>query len=54
LVYRVDTESRSLNAISNIGSRTFFVHHIRCISIDTRVHPTLGSGCIYYADLDLI
>jgi hypothetical protein len=41
LVYRVDTESRSLHAISNIGSRVFFVNYIRCISVDTRVHPTL-------------
>jgi hypothetical protein len=41
LVYCVDTESRSLHAISNIGSRAFFVHYIRCISVDTRVHPTL-------------
>jgi hypothetical protein len=41
LVYRVDTESRSLHAVSNIGSHTFFIHHIRCIAVDTRVHPTL-------------
>jgi hypothetical protein len=41
LVYRVDTESRSLHAVSNIGSRAFFINYIRCISIDTRVHPTL-------------
>jgi hypothetical protein len=54
LVYRVDNESRSLHAVSNIGSRAFFVHHVRCISIDTRVHPTLRSGCIYYADLGYI
>jgi hypothetical protein len=54
LVYRVDTESRSLHAVSNIGSRAFFAHHIRCISVDTRVHPTLRPGCIYYADLALI
>jgi hypothetical protein len=54
LVYRVDTESRSLYAVSNIGSRAFFVHYIQCISVDTRVHPTLRPGCIYYADLGLI
>jgi hypothetical protein len=54
LVYHVDTESRSLHDISNIGSRAFFIHHVRCISIDTRVHPTLRSGCIYYADLGYI
>ncbi|KAK1618534.1 hypothetical protein QYE76_024051 [Lolium multiflorum] len=42
----VDTESRSLHAVSNIGSRAFFVHYIRCISVDTRVHPTLRPGCI--------
>jgi hypothetical protein len=41
LVYHVDTESRSLHAVSNIGSCAFFVHHVRCISVDTRVHPTL-------------
>jgi hypothetical protein len=41
LIYRVDTESRSLYAVSTIGSHAFFVHHVRCISIDTRVHPTL-------------
>jgi hypothetical protein len=41
LVYRVDTESRSLHAISNIRSRAFFVNYIRCISVDTRVHPTV-------------
>jgi hypothetical protein len=51
LVYRVDTESRSLHAISNIGSHALFVNFIRCISVDTRVHPTLRPGCIYYADL---
>jgi hypothetical protein len=54
LVYRVDTESRSLHAVSNIGSRVFFINYIRCISIDTRVHPTLRPGCIYYVDLDYI
>jgi hypothetical protein len=54
LVYRVDTESRSLHAVSNIGSHAFFVHHVRCISIDTRVHPILRAGCIYYADLGYI
>jgi hypothetical protein len=41
LVYCVDTESRSLHAVSNIGSHVFFVHHVRCISVDTRVHRTL-------------
>jgi hypothetical protein len=54
LVYRVDTESRSLHAVSNIGSRAFFVNYIRCIFVDTKVHPTLRPGCIYYADLGLI
>ena len=54
LVYRVDTESRTLHAVSNIGSRAFFIHYNRCISIDTRVHPTLLPGCIYYADLGYI
>jgi hypothetical protein len=54
LVYRVDTESRSLHAVSNIGSHAFFVNYIWCISVDTRVHPTLRPGCIYYVDLDLI
>jgi hypothetical protein len=54
LVYRVDTESRSLHAISNIGSYGFFINYIRCISVDTRVHPTLQPGCIYYADLGYI
>jgi hypothetical protein len=54
LVYRVDTESHSLHAISNIGSHAFFVHYIRYISVDTRVHPTLRPGCIYYADLGYI
>jgi hypothetical protein len=41
LVYRVDTESRSLHVVSNIDSHALFVNFIRCISIDTRVHPTL-------------
>jgi hypothetical protein len=41
LVYHVDTESRSLYAVNNIGSRAFFVHHVQCISVDTRGHPTL-------------
>jgi hypothetical protein len=54
LVYRVDTESRSLHAVSNIGSRAFFVNYIRCISVNTRVHPTLRPGCIYYVDLGYI
>jgi hypothetical protein len=54
LVYRVDTESRSLHAVSNIGSRAFFINYIRCISVDTRVHLTLRPGCIYYADLGYI
>jgi hypothetical protein len=54
LVYHVDTKSRSLHAVSNIGSRAFFIHYIRCISVDTRVHPTLRPGCIYYADLGYI
>jgi hypothetical protein len=54
LVYHVDTESRSLHAVSNIGSRAFFIHYVRCISIDTIVHPILRPGCIYYADLGLI
>jgi hypothetical protein len=51
LVYRVDTESRSLHAVNNIGSRALFVNFIRYISVDTRVHPTVRPGCIYYADL---
>jgi hypothetical protein len=51
LVYHVDTESRSLHAISNIGSHALFVNFIRCISVDTRVHPTVRPGYIYYADL---
>jgi hypothetical protein len=54
LVYRVDTESRSIHAVSNIGSRAFFVHHIWCIVVDTRVHLTLRPGYIYYVDLGLI
>jgi hypothetical protein len=54
LVYHVDTESRSLHAVSNIRSCAFFVHYLRCISVDTRVHPTLRPGCIYYADLGYI
>jgi hypothetical protein len=54
LVYRVDTESHSLHAVNNIGSRAFFVHYIRCISVDTRVHPTLRPGCIYYTDFGYI
>jgi hypothetical protein len=54
LVYHVDTESRSLHAVSNIGSRAFFINYIRCISVDIRVHPTLQPGCIYYVDLDYI
>jgi hypothetical protein len=41
LVYRVDTESRSIHAVSAIGSRALFVNFNRCISVDTRVHPTL-------------
>jgi hypothetical protein len=54
LVYHVDTESRSLHAVSNIGSHAFFVHHVWYISVDTRVHLTLRPGCIYYADLGYI
>jgi hypothetical protein len=54
LVYCVDTESRSLHAVSNIDSRAFFVNYIWCISVDTRVHPILRPGCIYYADLGYI
>jgi hypothetical protein len=53
LVYRVDTESRSLHAV-NIGSRAFFVGYKRCISVDTRVHPTVRPGCIYYVDFGYI
>jgi hypothetical protein len=54
LVYHVDTESRSLHAVNKIGSRAFLVHHVRCISVNTRVHPTLRPGCIYYADMGYI
>ena len=54
LVYRVDTERHSLHAVNNIGSRAFSVHYRRCISVDTRVHPALLPGCIYYADLGYI
>ena len=54
VVYRVDTESRSLHAVSNIGSRALFVNFKRSISVDTRVHPTLRPGCIYYTDLGYI
>jgi nicotinamide riboside kinase len=54
LVYHVDTESRSLYAVSNIGSHAFFVHHVWCISVDTRVHPIVQPGCIYYTDLGYI
>jgi hypothetical protein len=54
LVYRVDTQSRSLHPVSNIGSNAFFVNYIRCISVDTRVYPTLRPGSIYYTDLGYI
>jgi hypothetical protein len=54
LVYRVDTESRSLHAVSNIGSHAFFINYTRCISVDTRVHPIVRPGCIYYVDLGYI
>jgi hypothetical protein len=54
LVYRVDTKSRSLHAVSNICTRAFFINYIRCISVDTRVHPTLRPDCIYYMDLGYI
>jgi hypothetical protein len=40
LVYCVDTESHSLHAV-NIGSRAFFISYKRCISVNTRVHPTV-------------
>jgi hypothetical protein len=53
LVYRVDTESRSLHAV-NIGSRAFFVGYKRCISVNTRVHPTVRPGCIYCVDFGYI
>jgi hypothetical protein len=49
----VDTESRSLHAI-NIGSYAFFIGYKWCISIDTRVHPTVQPGCIYYVDFGYI
>jgi hypothetical protein len=54
LVYRVDTESRSLYAVSNIGSRVFFINYIQCIFVDTRVHPTVRPGRIYYVDFGYI
>ena len=54
VVYRVDTQSRSLHPVSNIGSNAFFVNYIRCISVDTRVYPTLQPGSIYYTDLGYI
>jgi hypothetical protein len=54
LVYYVDTESHSLHVISNIGSHAFFIHYIRYISVNIRVHPTLRPGYIYYADLGYI
>ncbi|KAK1631207.1 hypothetical protein QYE76_005522 [Lolium multiflorum] len=54
LVYRVDTQSRSLHPVTNIGSNAFFVNYIRCISVDTRVYPTLQPGSIYYTDLGYI
>jgi hypothetical protein len=54
LVYRVDTQSRSLHPVSNIGSNAFFVNYIWCISVDTRVYPTLRPGSIYYTDLGYI
>jgi hypothetical protein len=40
LVYRVDTESRSLHVV-NIGSHAFFVNYKWCISVNTRVHLTV-------------
>jgi hypothetical protein len=54
LVYHVDTESRFLHAVSNIGSRAFFINYIRCISVDTRVYSTVRPGCIYYVDMGYI
>jgi hypothetical protein len=53
LMYRVDTESRSLHAV-NIGSHAFFVNYKRYIFVDTRVHPTVRPGCIYYMDFGYI
>jgi hypothetical protein len=40
LVYRMDTESRSLHAVSNIGSRAFFIHDMQCISVDLAASTT--------------
>ena len=54
VVYRVDTENSSLHAVSNIGSRDLFVNFHRSISVDTKVHPTVRPGCIYYTDLGYI
>jgi hypothetical protein len=48
VLYRVDTENRSLEAVGDIGSRALFVDYNRSISIDTRLHPTVKPGCIYY------
>ena len=51
VLYRVDMENRSLEAIDDIGSRALFVGYNRSISIDTRLHPTVKPGCIYYRNL---
>ena len=48
VLYRVDTENRSLEAVGDIGSRALFVDYSRSISIDTRLHPIVKPGCIYY------
>ena len=48
MLYRVDTKNHSLEAVGDIGSRTLFVDYNRSISIDTRLHPTVKPGCIYY------
>ena len=54
VVYRVDTENRSLHAVGDIGSRSLFVNLDRSISVDTRVHPTVEPGCIYYTGYSYI
>ena len=47
VVYRVDTQNRSLEPVSGIGSRVLFVSITRCISVDTSIMQRVEPGSIY-------
>ena len=39
-----------IEPVSSIGSRTLFVSHVRCLSINADKFPSIQGGCVYFLE----